>query len=187
MPAATRRGSPLSYSTSYAASSWPPWLPVWPGRASRRPLAGAHTPRAPLAAQSAQASSGRVGLLLGPARTVRALEVLGTAMVAMRDALDARITLEVAIVRLTHPEADDDPAALLERIERLERRIHDASSGRRRAAGDRASARAARPCCRAARPCCRAARPAQAVVAHSALRPPCLPGDIASQPAGLWT
>ena len=46
-------------------------------------------------------------------------------MVAMRDALDARITLEVALVRLTHPEADDDPAALLERIERLERRVQD--------------------------------------------------------------
>ncbi len=41
----------------------------------------------------------------------------------MRDAIDARITLEVAIVRLTHPEADDDASALLERIERLERRI----------------------------------------------------------------
>ena len=65
------------------------------------------------------------GLLLGPARSVRAMEVLGTAMVAMRDALDARITLEVAIVRLTHPEVDDDTGALLERIERLERRIQD--------------------------------------------------------------
>ena len=53
------------------------------------------------------------------------MEVLGNAMVAMRDALDARITLEVAIVRLTHPEADDDAGALLERIERLERRIQD--------------------------------------------------------------
>ena len=62
-------------------------------------------------------------LLLGPARSVRAMEVLGTALVAMRDALDARITLEVAIVRLTHPEVDDDSSALLERIERLERRI----------------------------------------------------------------
>ncbi len=65
------------------------------------------------------------GLLLGPARSVRAMEVLGTAIVTMRDALDARITLEVAIVRLTHPEVDDDTGALLERIERLERRIQD--------------------------------------------------------------
>jgi hypothetical protein len=46
-------------------------------------------------------------------------------MVAMRDALDARITLEVAIVRLTHPEVDDDASALLDRIERLERRVQE--------------------------------------------------------------
>jgi len=64
-------------------------------------------------------------LLLGPARSVRAMELLGTAMVAMRDALDTRITLEVAIVRLTHPEVDDEPGALLERIERLERRVQE--------------------------------------------------------------
>ncbi|MGO8724594.1 MAG: DNA polymerase III subunit gamma/tau [Acidimicrobiales bacterium] len=75
--------------------------------------------------QASAAASAHSGLLLGPARSVRAMEVLGNAMVAMRDALDARITLEVAIVRLTHPEADDDAGALLERIERLERRIQD--------------------------------------------------------------
>jgi len=79
------------------------------------------TPPPPVSAQSAP----RSGLLLGPARSVRAMEVLGTAMVAMRDSLDARVTLEVAIVRLTHPEADDDPGALLERIERLERRVQE--------------------------------------------------------------
>jgi DNA polymerase-3 subunit gamma/tau len=66
-------------------------------------------------------SDGR-SALLGSARSVRAMEVLGAALVAMRDALDSRITLEVAIARLTHPEADDDPSSLLERIERLERR-----------------------------------------------------------------
>ena len=77
------------------------------------------------------ASPSQAGLLLGPARSVRAMEVLGAALVAMRDALDTRITLEVAIVRLTHPEVDDDPAALAERIERLERRVQElaASAG----------------------------------------------------------
>ena len=79
-------------------------------------------PPAPQETPSAHSRGGQ-GLLLGPARSVRAMEVLGTALVAMRDAIDARITLEVAIVRLTHPEADDDAGALLERIERLERRI----------------------------------------------------------------
>jgi DNA polymerase-3 subunit gamma/tau len=69
------------------------------------------------------------GPVIGPARCVRALEVIGTAIVDMREALDARITFEVALVRLTHPEVDDGPGALLERIERLERRVQELSSG----------------------------------------------------------
>ncbi len=64
-----------------------------------------------LAAQAA-----RVGL----ATLVRAMEDLGRAQVGMRDAPDPRVNLEVALVRLVHPEADDSPAALLARIERLE-------------------------------------------------------------------
>ncbi|HLH29259.1 MAG TPA: hypothetical protein VKW77_10100, partial [Acidimicrobiales bacterium] len=63
----------------------------------------------------------RVGL----ATLVRAMEELGTAQVAMRDAPDPRVDLEVALVRLTHPEADDSPAALLARIERLEARARE--------------------------------------------------------------
>jgi DNA polymerase-3 subunit gamma/tau len=62
------------------------------------------------------AQAGRVGL----ATLVRAMEDLGRAQVQMRDAPDPRVNLEVALVRLVHPEADDSPAALLARIERLE-------------------------------------------------------------------
>jgi DNA polymerase-3 subunit gamma/tau len=58
----------------------------------------------------------RVGL----ATLVRSMEVLGLAQVAMRDAPDPRVNLEVALVRLAHPEADDSPEALLARVERLE-------------------------------------------------------------------
>ena len=58
----------------------------------------------------------RVGL----AALVRAMEVLGRTQVAMRDAADPRVDLELALVRLAHPEADDSPEALLVRIERLE-------------------------------------------------------------------
>jgi DNA polymerase-3 subunit gamma/tau len=72
-------------------------------------VAGAE--RDALAAQAA-----RVGL----ATLVRAMEDLGRAQVGMRDAPDPRVNLEVALVRLVHPEADDSPAALLARIERLE-------------------------------------------------------------------
>jgi len=58
---------------------------------------------------------------LGLAALVRAMEVLGRAQVGMRDAPDPRVNLEVALVRLAHPEADESPEALLARIERLER------------------------------------------------------------------
>ena len=59
---------------------------------------------------------------MGRAAIVRAMEVLGDALIAMRDAPDTRVLLEVSLVRLCRPEADVSPAAMLERIERLERR-----------------------------------------------------------------
>ena len=58
---------------------------------------------------------------MGPAGLTRAMETVGLAVVDMREALDPRITLEVAVVRLARPDADVSPAALLERIEKLER------------------------------------------------------------------
>jgi DNA polymerase-3 subunit gamma/tau len=65
---------------------------------------------------------------LGAPRCVRAMELIGSAIVAMRDAPDPRITLEVALIRLTHPEAEDSPDAILDRIERVERRIDSLGS-----------------------------------------------------------
>jgi DNA polymerase-3 subunit gamma/tau len=58
---------------------------------------------------------------MGLPAVVRHMEILGKAQVDMREAPDPRVHLEVVLIRLTHPEADDSPAALLERIERLER------------------------------------------------------------------
>jgi DNA polymerase-3 subunit gamma/tau len=66
---------------------------------------------------------------LGPAGITRAIETIGEALVAMRDAADPRITLEAALVRLTHPEADRSIDAVLERLERLERRLAAAGTG----------------------------------------------------------
>ncbi|HEX4865037.1 MAG TPA: DNA polymerase III subunit gamma/tau [Acidimicrobiales bacterium] len=60
---------------------------------------------------------------LGTAALVRAMEVLGQALIDMRDAPDPRVTLEVALVRITSAEADDSRPAILERLERLERGI----------------------------------------------------------------
>ncbi len=64
-----------------------------------------------------------VGVRIGLPGLVRAMEALGRAQVDMRDAPDPRVHLEVALIRLTHPEADDSAGALLERIERLERGV----------------------------------------------------------------
>ena len=70
---------------------------------------------------------------ISPAGLTRALEVLGTALVDMRQAPDPRVDLEVALARLTRRDLDTDVSALLERIERLERHGPPATTG---SAGD---------------------------------------------------
>jgi DNA polymerase-3 subunit gamma/tau len=58
---------------------------------------------------------------LGPAAATRAIEVVGEALVELRESVDPRVTLEVALVRVARADLDTSPAALVERIERLER------------------------------------------------------------------
>ncbi len=65
---------------------------------------------------------------LGTVRLVRAMELIGTAVVAMRDSPDPRITLEVAFLRLSRPEDESSLDALTERIDRLERHVDRATS-----------------------------------------------------------
>ena len=60
---------------------------------------------------------------LGDRATTRALELVGDALLEMRQAPDARIPLEVALVKITQPATDSSVAALVERIERLERAL----------------------------------------------------------------
>ena len=74
--------------------------------------------------------------LTAPGAT-RALELLGDAFVGIQDALDPRIPLEVALVRLTRPDADTSVASLAERITRLEQGAPPAAP--------RAAAAASRP------------------------------------------
>jgi len=62
---------------------------------------------------------------LGLPRMVRAMETLGRAQVDMREAPDARVVLEVALVRLARADLDDSSAALGERVARLERALVD--------------------------------------------------------------
>ncbi|HEY2303739.1 MAG TPA: hypothetical protein VGH66_17685, partial [Acidimicrobiales bacterium] len=60
---------------------------------------------------------------IGPAALVRAMDGIGQALTDMRDSVDPRVTLEVALVRLARPDLDTSTGALLERIERLERAV----------------------------------------------------------------
>jgi len=57
---------------------------------------------------------------LGPAAITRSLEVVGIALVDMRQAPDPRVDLEVALLRLSRPDLDTDLAAIVARLERLE-------------------------------------------------------------------
>ena len=61
------------------------------------------------------------GARLGLARTVRVLETLGRSMREMKSAPEKVVILEVALVRLVHPDLDATVAALDERVTRLER------------------------------------------------------------------
>jgi DNA polymerase-3 subunit gamma/tau len=65
--------------------------------------------------------------LPAPAIT-RALELIGTALVEMRQAPDPRVDLEVALVRLARPAADQSVDALAERVARLERALAEGSA-----------------------------------------------------------
>jgi len=69
-----------------------------------------------------------LGALLGPARITRCLEVLGEALVELAKKPDPRIVLEVSLVRLCRPEADHSLEAVVERLERLERRVASAAA-----------------------------------------------------------
>jgi DNA polymerase-3 subunit gamma/tau len=75
---------------------------------------------------------------MGLPAVVRAMESLGRAQVDMRDAPDPRVNLEATLIRLAHPQADDTPAALLERLERLERAL-EAGGALSGTAGSRAT------------------------------------------------
>ncbi|MGC8511949.1 MAG: DNA polymerase III subunit gamma/tau [Acidimicrobiales bacterium] len=66
---------------------------------------------------------------LGAAGVVRAMELIGAALIDMRDSPEPRITLEVALVRLCAADLDDSRAAILERLERLESLVSKPSSG----------------------------------------------------------
>ena len=60
---------------------------------------------------------------MGVQRIVRVMETLGTTMVEMRHAPDARLLLEVAVVQLSSPVLDDSNENLLARVSQLEEAV----------------------------------------------------------------
>ncbi len=63
---------------------------------------------------------------MAPAAITRALETLGRALIDMRQAPDPRIDIEVALMRLCHPDEDRSLEALAQRIRQLEARLDGA-------------------------------------------------------------
>ena len=65
---------------------------------------------------------------LGAPALVRALDAIGEAVLALPNAPDPRVTLEVSLVKVTRPDADASLGAVLERLERLERSAREATT-----------------------------------------------------------
>ena len=62
---------------------------------------------------------------------LRAVEVLGDALAALREGREERLVVELALLRLARPEVSIDPASLASRLDRLEdrmRRLGEASA-----------------------------------------------------------
>ncbi len=88
-----------------------------------------------MAPELVQVPSGRLDGLaeqaqrLGAAGLVRGIEVLGSSLTEMRHAPDPRVLLDIATVQLTADSVATDTAALLGRIERLERQMAEGGAG----------------------------------------------------------
>ena len=57
------------------------------------------------------------------ATITRSLETIGAALVGMRQSPDPRIDLEVAVLKLTHPNLQTDNDAIISRLEKIERQL----------------------------------------------------------------
>ncbi|HLF42276.1 MAG TPA: DNA polymerase III subunit gamma/tau [Acidimicrobiia bacterium] len=64
----------------------------------------------------------RAAELVPSGDVLRAVDLLGEALVRLREGREERLMTELALIKLTRPETASDSAALLSRIERLERR-----------------------------------------------------------------
>jgi DNA polymerase-3 subunit gamma/tau len=60
---------------------------------------------------------------IGAATLVRTIDELASALTAVREGDDARMAVEIALLKAARPDLDPDTAGLLRRIERLEKQL----------------------------------------------------------------
>jgi DNA polymerase-3 subunit gamma/tau len=60
---------------------------------------------------------------VGPATLIRAIDEIATALTAVREGDDARMAVEIALLKAARPDLDPSTEGLLRRIERLEERL----------------------------------------------------------------
>jgi len=65
---------------------------------------------------------------IGAATLVRTIDELATALTAVREGDDARMAVEIALLKAARPDLDPDTAGLLRRIERLESQLTGAET-----------------------------------------------------------
>jgi len=121
---------------------------------------------------------------MGLARVVRGMEILGRALIDMRDAPDAQVVLEIAVVRATRPDLDSGIEALTERVAALERGIASGGAPGRAAAHAEAAAPAPRRMPESAPPASapqQASAPTPSSAPQQATAPP--PVDVARRPS----
>jgi DNA polymerase-3 subunit gamma/tau len=71
-----------------------------------------------------------------PANLLRTIDELAEALTAVREGDDARLAVEIALLKAARPDLDPDTAGLLRRIERLEQQDGSARAAGPAAAGD---------------------------------------------------
>jgi len=67
---------------------------------------------------------------IGPAALVRAIDELAESLAAMREGDDARMAIELALLKAARPDLDPAGEGLLRRVERLEKRLGGAKTSR---------------------------------------------------------
>jgi len=89
----------------------------------RQVFLAALAPELCAASGAARQRFAEIAEMMGLPRVVRTMEILGHAMVDMREAPDAQVVLEIATVRAVRPDLDSGMEALADRVTVLERSL----------------------------------------------------------------